>query len=324
LSKNHVPRNSEIYLPNEYYGFDLIIKDHLKIDSEKKLYFALPHGVEVADYKNWNLFGKSERIGTLIFTNQLSKQNLIQNKTCGFRFHGTSPMLILFEKMRSLELLPSTLALRSALFFPTHGNPEWFLENKSYDQEVCNFLKKIYIDYEKIDVSLTASDIRQGRHKTYENNGFSVITAGDIYDPYFSSRFINNVHRYGFILTAEIGSHIFYCAAFGLRVLWCDLGLQPLQDFKNSEGEFYPKPRVFPAILEFTEFLGTPNAKTIANSFLGVRKDGFFASYSSIHLLSRIIDFLGFLEPQGKRIKLATPRFWRRSLLFIFQRLKLK
>ena len=324
LSQHYPRRCIEPYLPNEYYGFDYIVKFSLGLSPQKRLFFGLPHGIEFADFKGWNLFGTSERVSTLIYNNHLSKQNLIENNNRGFRFRAISPMLLLYKIMKECGLVPSTDLLSTALFFPVHGNPDWFLKNSNYDEGICRILRSLREKYQEIDISLTASDIRQGRHLIYESHGFRVITAGDIFDPFFSSRFINNVHRYGFILTSDLGSHIFYCAAFGLRVSFLQTDSLELQSYSNLKGDEMPAASIFPDVLQFTKLLNSPQAKKIALYLLGEGGIPRVHTYIFIHNFSRIMDFIGFIEPKGRKITFAIPRYWRRLALRVLHLLKMK
>jgi hypothetical protein len=321
LAQEFPLRKHEAYLPNEYYGFDYILKNHLKLNPKDTLFFAVPHGVEVEDNKNWNLYGNSERVSTLIYTNEHGRQNLIQNRNCGFRFRAISPMWLLYKKMVSYDLVPSTDNNNNALFFPAHGNPDWFLKNNEYDARVCLFLNTIKNQFDTIDISLTASDIRQRRHLVYEDYGYNVITAGDINDPFFASRFINNVHRYGSILTSQIGSHIFYCSAFGLRTRFYQTKEILLANFISSKGESFPEAKVFPEIIEFINRLPSEGNQERAIDLLGGNVKWFYNSYYFINTFARFMDVFGWLEPKGVWIKLAVPRFWRRLILKILRRL---
>ena len=318
LGESIMPRGSEVFYPNEYYGLDLIVKGFLDLDFECSLKLALPHGVEIGDDGIGNVFGFATNLSTLTYNNEIGLNNIVIHGVPGWRVHAEHPILLLRDIYLNHNLFLGKQSSSAILFFPAHRSRAYNFTISDYDDLICRKLLDLEKVEGKIEISLTGIDISLGRHQIYQSAGFRVVSSGDIQDPYFLSRFFNLTTQYKKVCSAEIGSHLFYSAALGCRTEFWDLGLPFVQqaDTERSRESTYEindkVKRLFfdKAILH----------KDIAEVYLGWRnvrpsKD----RWTYIHNISRFLDSLGFAEPVGMLIKFSAPRRVKRFFRSYFK-----
>ncbi len=314
LGQMLAPRGNEVFTSNEYYGLDLIVKAFLDLDPSSSLKFGVPHGVELGDDGLGNVYGLGANISTLTYNNPIGLRNMLVNRVPGWKFPAEHPFLILINQMNGLNLFQDKLIRKATLFFPAHLQVDVNFVNSNYDQDVCSKLVAMREDNIDIEISLPGIDIFLNRHLVYEKAGFKVVSSGNIFDPYFLSRFINLVSSYDQISTSEIGSHTFYTAALGIRTLFWDLGLpkiQPLTSQRRVENNYSVEKSV-EILFQHNQFL----QKDIAEKYLGGTGGPISRNYwNQLHEDSIKRDRYSFLEPVGNSRKFTIPRVLRRSLV---------
>ena len=232
---NYSQRNVEVFLPNEYYGLDLIVKKFIGLDQKASLKFGIPHGVELGDAKFANVYGYRINLSTLTYNNPIGLRNIVNHNVPGRRIPAEHPFLILIEMMRSLGMINNKKIRNATLFFPAHRNAVFDFINKDYDKEICMKLDSLRSMKGEVEISLPFIDIEMKRHLTYENFGFNVVSSGHIFDPKFLSRFINLTTSYNRIASAEVGSHLIYSAAVGCSTEFWNLGMPLVQQIDAAE-----------------------------------------------------------------------------------------
>jgi hypothetical protein len=312
------PRGREIFLPNEYYGLDLIVKKFIGIDPATPLKFGLPHGVEIGDAKFGNVYGYRINLGTITYNNEIGYQNIVKYKVPGRRIYIEHPFLLLLEMMHSLNLLSQKAQREATLFFPAHRDKTHNFVNKKYDEDLCSKLMSRREKEGEIEISLPLLDFEIGRHKKYESCGFKVVSSGHRNDPKFLSRFINLVTSYKQVASAEVGSHLVYSAATGAKTIFWDVGLplvQPVDDKKSLTAPYEIDSSV-------RELLGEGQIidKEMALKLLGWRgTPPAQISWQKLYKSSAIFDFSGFAEQKGENKTLCVPRVFQRFVARIIK-----
>ena len=307
------PRGREIFLPNEYYGLDLIVKKFLGIAPATPLKFGIPHGVEIGDAKFGNVYGYRINLGTITYNNTIGYNNIVKHKVSGRRIYIEHPFLLLLEMMQSLNLLSQKAHREATLFFPAHRDKTHNFVNKNYDEDICSKLMSRREKEGEIEVSLPLLDFEIGRHKKYESYGFKVVSSGHRNDPKFLSRFINLVTSYKQIASAEVGSHLVYSAATGTKTIFWNLGLPLVQlaDDKKSLTEPYELDSSVRELLNEGQIID----KEIAMKLLGWRgTPPTRISWQKLYRSSAISDFIGFVEQKGEKKVFSAPRVFQRYL----------
>lgn len=311
----------EIYLPNQYYGIDLIIKNLLQIPANKSLKFAMPHGVEMGiNLGPQSMLGIRSHLSTLIYNNEFGLSNIMQDRLKGFRFQSVHPILIIDRLMKSNGLMNYEKNYET-LFYPAHSDSIGTFVNVRYDIEIIEGLLSQGYKPEEVTVSLIGADIVNGRNNKYEDFGFKVVSSGFNTDPFFFSRFINLASSFRSIVTSEIGSHLFFTAALGYNVKLIDLELPTIQTYRNPQSNSLVIPlTLFPKVEEFISLLGNEETQATAIEILGGAKESSFsiARLKKIHHVSIVFDIIGFLTPRGKScIVLALPAILYRRASFL-------
>jgi hypothetical protein len=215
-------RRYEKFYPNEYYGLDLIVKYLLEVDPRESLPFGLPHSVCFGHQPEWYVYGKREVVKTLVYFNSLDLR-VIKLKKCRGWIAQFENLFLTLLKIVDFSAEYGNKSLKNqlrAIFFPPHTNSSWGFSNNAFDENSINKLISMHSQYENIDVMLPLDSIISGRAHTYERAGFQVLSAGSTKDSKFLSRWINLVSSYQNVITANLGSHVFYSLAMGKQITW--------------------------------------------------------------------------------------------------------
>jgi len=319
LSRLQEMRGVEYFRPNEYYGLDLIFKYWLGIPAEQSLYFAVPHGVEIGDAKNLNLFTGREAVPILIYNHEIGRDIIIDNHIPGWKVQGEHGFLVLLHLLKMHDMSPANkIESREILFFPPHNSSEWKLKDSKFDENVSRALLEQYGSAKRVDISLPSASLRSRRAVIFQKHGFRVVSAGDIRDPKFLNRFVNLVSDYDHILTQTIGSHIFFASAMNKKVTWFghDNHLEVLVPTKiDSEGNLRQKTQIHPKIHAFIDLVKLgENTHLNALEILGQNFELNRERWLKHQQFGRRMDKCGILIPRGEKWIPAVPTFFRRKL----------
>lgn len=270
LSRDVRPRGVERFYPNEYYGIDLIIKYLLDIDVNDSLPFGLPHAVCFGYQEGWYVYGKREKVKTLIYNNDLDLRVMRARQCRGWIARLESPFSILLKILLESKMIVNFSSPNKSrlLYFPVHSNKEWKLSSDNHDSHIIELLLGKSNDYEKIDVMLPIDSIIAGRAVPFQQAGFKVVSAGSIWDTKFLCRWINLVSNYGTISTSHLGSHLFYGLLMNREVIWLSSNKLVLPRKIDKHGNLRPVMEPFPEAVELLDRLKKP-----------IRKLGFDAEF---------------------------------------------
>ena len=204
------PQNSdkEIFEPNSWYGNSTIIKKYCGWPFA--LPFVLPHGIELSSNFIWQNEIENKLTAIWIFPSWRKK---IYKKYAKLKYlkEGFSPWLILCKNKYSDSCRKGLLAM------PAHSTHH--ISVNTCDRDYAKTLIKLKKIHGNVDVCLYWRDIELGRDKTFKKYGFNIVCAGHMFD----KKFLKNLHKifskYTFMHTNEIGSHLFYAASSGCRVI---------------------------------------------------------------------------------------------------------
>jgi hypothetical protein len=314
LAEPRIARGVEIFTGNEYYGIDLIVKAFIEVAPTASLKFAIPHALDLPDDGFMNMYGKGTELSTLMYHNRFGLENILNHNVPGFRVKAEHPILLLKELMADLGLIGSNVRSSRTLFFPAHLQEGLRFAQDNYDEVICSKLSSFRTPKNIIDISLPAYDIHIGRHLKYVNEGFTVVSSGHIFDPYFLSRFVNLVTSYSTIATSDLGSHIFYSAALGIKSVFWDFGQPLIQEVvrANSEKQYQHK---LDSELKSLFQNDKPIPKNVAEQLLGGSQRNISKSYwQMVHVTSKYRDKYSFMEPKGAGYSFMGPRILRRYL----------
>jgi hypothetical protein len=95
------------------------------------------------------------------------------------------------------------------LVLPSHS-----IDGVKYDYSYNDFIKEINLrakNFNSVFVCMYWKDIREGRHKIYEQQGYTIVTAGHRNDPFFLNRLKSIISISDYTMSNTIGTHIGYC-----------------------------------------------------------------------------------------------------------------
>lgn len=126
---------------------------------------------------------------------------------------GCSPWMYLLPNEESgFRLRNGTVA------FPPHSSHH--VESRLSDEKLyLEKLRALPSCMQPIRICMYWRDIQLGRHNAYLTSGFPVVTAGHIFDELFFDRLFRIMDGAEYLHTPVVGSHIFYGAANGLKII---------------------------------------------------------------------------------------------------------
>jgi hypothetical protein len=299
----------ERFYPNEYYGLDLIVKFLLDLDEETTLPFGLPHAVCFGYQPGWYVYGKREKVKTLVYYNDLDLK-VMQRRNCkGWIAKCENLFMTLLKIMQfSIETESNAKYRNGLLHFPVHSNSVWRPKSDSYDRNTIAHLKSMLSDFEIVDVILPLDSIIAGRGILYQDAGFRVISAGSVLDPKFLCRWVNLVSTYQTMSTSHLGSHVFYGLAIRRKIHWIlDEKLNPPPKIDDKTGTVRPVMEPFPEALALLKTLHQNSSKTQfdTNFWFGSSINGELSEskerLKDVYNLSKIKQF-SVLRPNLKRL----------------------
>jgi hypothetical protein len=315
LAHRGIQRKIEHYHPNEYYGIDLIIKFLIETSHKTKLRFILPHGVDCSiNPLPFADIGVVEPLATVLYNNRYGYENLILNGTSGWLVHAPHPFLILVNEYRKRNLLKCEPDDSSILFFPAHSKEYSKIEISNYDEIICRKLESLNFPRNNLHISLPIHDFVTSRHLTYQQYGFKVISFGHNRDTKFLSRFMNICLRYKKVLTAEIGSHVFYVSAMGKEIDILNFGLPLRQNQINCIDGTIHNWKVDVEIESMLN-MNAQEKELFSLQMLGWNPDKLQRDFwRELQVIGKVRDYIGFVEPKGMKKTIAVPRKLRRFL----------
>jgi hypothetical protein len=214
-------KTREIYKPNEYYSFDLVIKTLLGRKHPNPLYFGIPHAVNYASIPNIGSYISNPKVATYLVHNSLGRKEARASSFAGWIDNAEHPFLIFLFLLERDGYFENSSVEQAKLFIPFHnsGNLDKNLM-KVYESTAIELREKSN-SQNLPHVLLRAEDIKIGRDRPFSRLGFEVKTAGQIFDRKFLFRWVNIISNYQEIESNAIGSHLFYACALNRKVnIW--------------------------------------------------------------------------------------------------------
>ncbi|KAF0819047.1 hypothetical protein KIS4809_2339 [Bacillus sp. ZZV12-4809] len=191
------------------YGILHSIKKYSKI--QKKVNMYVEHGLYFGNLVRENSIDSIYN-GTITFSNH--RKNIISQKT-NKRIVTIGPYIHYAEdyyKKEKFNNIKSKFG-RTLLFFPPHSIKD---QNSNYSiTNVCKRLNQFKSEYKTIMVCLYYKDVNNGLGKLFEDEGFTVVSAGHFYDYNFLSRLKSIIKLADHTISMAIGTHIGYCIYLG-------------------------------------------------------------------------------------------------------------
>ena len=210
LAEDKAPNTNEIFIPNSWYGFAKAIKDYARWPFP--LPFVVPHGVDLGA----NNVCETEMAAELpaVYCYQSFRRSVFERRNKFWVIDGCSPWLYFIKRKKNIVNTDKA----GTIVFPPHSTSDIDCRFEK-ELEFIEALKRLPSEMHPISICLYWKDIQLGRHHIYTNNGFSVSTAGHMNDDDFSNRLYEIFSKHEYLFTSIIGSHIFYGAAVGLKVV---------------------------------------------------------------------------------------------------------
>jgi hypothetical protein len=209
LAEDRAPDTNEIFVPNSWYGFAKAIKDYSKWPFP--LPFVVPHGVVLNTRDSCD----SEMASNLpsVYSYPWFRRQVFEKNSNFLVLEGCSPWLYLLKKNRN-----TFSHKKGTVVFPSHstlGIECNFLGEEKLISEILNFPEEM----KPVTICLYWRDVQLGRHLSYIDKGLPVITAGHMNDQSFLERLLKIFSDHEYLYTTEMGSHIFFGATTGMKVI---------------------------------------------------------------------------------------------------------
>lgn len=97
------------------------------------------------------------------------------------------------------------------LVFPSHPAPT---NDTVYNiDEFIQDIEEKKKDFDSVFVSMFWADLMRGKHKQYEQKGYTIVCSGNRYDPYFLSRQRDLIELADMTMSNDLGTHVGYSVA---------------------------------------------------------------------------------------------------------------
>ena len=222
----------EIFKPNAYYGLDRIVKEFLDIPTEAPLPFAVGHGVTFGIQPGVYVYGRREPVPILTYCNDIDLDIISALKSNRTLIHVPHLFSLLVNLRLNRHDTLDKLVFRENLFFPPHSNVDWRLRDAT-DGSIIEMFGNMGLEPKNTSIMLPLTAILAGRHLQYQRVGFTILTAGHVYDPKFIFRWINLVGAHSRVVVCNLGSHLFFSLYLQRKVTW--LGINNLNAEKVNE-----------------------------------------------------------------------------------------
>lgn len=199
---------SNEYGYNSFYGLADIIKECIGQDKKKVLDAAVEHGLCISRYIS-PIDTRKDCIYTLSEDRKIFLEGIFPNK----KIYAMGPYIQYVKsyfcdsKIKEIkEKLGKTL-----LIFHVHST-----HHVDYDYDVQKFMEHIESiknehNFNTIMVCMYWKDILRGNHYEFEKKGYTICTAGHLYDPNFLLRLKSIILLADMTMSNSLGTHIGYC-----------------------------------------------------------------------------------------------------------------
>lgn len=203
---------SELFRPNDYYGFATVIKKYSGLSPDYALPGIVPHGTRLTAHV-WEPEINHPLPNLLLESRH--DQEVYARITKKSSYAIGAPFYYALRQMGS-EGGGRGDKPSGTIVLPAHSTHH---VTAVFDQErFIDYLKTLGEEFQPLTICLYWRDVQLGRHRKYIEAGFPTVTAGHMFDHDFLYRLVRILapHRYCFV--NEIGTGALYSAAMGLPV----------------------------------------------------------------------------------------------------------
>lgn len=205
---------TEYYKGNALYGIGKIIKEYC--DYDKKVLGCIEHGVYFGDYINEKEAIKSGFPAVLTYGTV--RNDMLRKKGSKKLIFKIGPyikyanLLLTDDEIKKIKKKNG----KTLLVFPTHSvdRVETEFDYDEFINEIKMFKEKY--NFKTVLVSLYYRDIKLGKNKIYEDNGFIVVSNGLKEDNDFLLRQKTFIKLSDYTISNSVGAHIGYSVALGI------------------------------------------------------------------------------------------------------------
>lgn len=198
----------EVHAPNAFYGHDHVLRRYAGITGAEPLRVAIEHGIVFNDFM-WHV-DLMTRMPMFLCANQ-RRATMFESRTRK-RGIAVGPMILYAAAAVVERPRESTLVA-----FPAHSTHHM---SSVFDaEEFADTLERDGAAYQRVVVCMYWKDYLAGRARTYEQRGFTITTAGHMYDPGFLDRLVEILRGASAVVSNEVGTHLLYSVLLG-RPVW--------------------------------------------------------------------------------------------------------
>ena len=196
----------EIFSPNAYYGFDLVLKAYADAPRDSPLKLVVPHGIDLNADHVWSAEVAAPLPAIVCAPREVRKYTEGTGKVV---VKGATPFIYLVDLLGSQ--VPGTRA--GTLFFLSHSTHR--VTAISDFEALAERLARLPAKFHPVRVCIYWRDLHLNHHLPFKQRGMQIVSAGHMFDPYFLFRlyYLCIAHRYA--CSNELGSHLFYSVKAG-------------------------------------------------------------------------------------------------------------
>lgn len=197
---------------NFYYGNERLIKKALDISTEDDLNAEIEHSPRGID----NLIihyevDKENKFGDTIYVSSNERKKFLQKHLPSKKIVSVGLYIKYAERIISdIEFSKIKKELGKVLLvFPYHSTGGFSC--KFEPVILLSEIQKYESDFDNILVCMYWHDVVEQNEEIFKKNGYKIVTAGNIYDYYFTSRLRTIIELSDMTMSNAIGTHIAYC-----------------------------------------------------------------------------------------------------------------
>lgn len=195
----------------EQYSQGRIFREYARFPEELPLNIYADHGIPV----NFKVAQHELENRAYAFFSYHEKKYQLVKEQCRQPCFKVPHPLIWYRREHGIEQVENP---QGTLFFAVHSTPDVPV---FYDvSEVCNKLKQLPDDMQPVVVCLYMTDVHNGYHLKYLEQGIPVYTAGNVWDIRFVDRFYNLLKNFRYTASNAFGTYLFYSIEMGIPFMY--------------------------------------------------------------------------------------------------------
>lgn len=192
------------------YGYKKIVKQLFDIEDIDSIDAYLFHGIILTDHELWK---RTENYKMpIICTRNDQLEYYLKN---GRNKDNTFAVGALFPQYKNLNNIKHVENPKGTIVYPAHSGASLFY-NISWENYIKK-LKELPEEFHPIDICMYYTDVLDGHHKIFTDNGFKVYMAGHRLDPDFVDNFYEILRHYKYATAnTSVASNLLYSIEFGI------------------------------------------------------------------------------------------------------------